>query len=225
VRGRPELAVPELLPEVPEEPLELAVPDDPPPPVQVPLWHCPPAVVQSTQAAPRRPQAALLVPGEQPNFGSQQPAHAVEQLAASSPALPVSSLDGASSTSFPPLPAVGPPLLLVPEPLPDDEGPPPPASRGAVVAGPPASSSPAIEPETRLGPSAHAAPKIRSRPPLAIQMRRARVGVLPFMETSLSLFDGSSRPDDEAIPVIRLGGEKSARQSGAAYSVLRRSSA
>jgi hypothetical protein len=180
MRGRPELADPELLPDVPDVPLE-PVPDDPPP-AQVPLWHCPPAAVQSVQAAPLRPQAALSVPGVQPRFGSQQPAQAVEQLDASSLELPVSSVDAASSTPFPPLLPVGPPLPLVPAPLPDEGGTPP-ASRGA-VAGPPASSSPAIEPVTALGLWAHAPPTIRSRPPIAIQIRRAPVGVLPFIETS-----------------------------------------
>ena len=76
--------------EVPLEALpELAIPDDPPP-MHAPRWHCPPAVVQSVHAAPRKPQAVLSVPGAQPSFDTATGASDV-QLDASSLELPVSS--------------------------------------------------------------------------------------------------------------------------------------
>ncbi len=146
-RGRPELPVPELLPDLPLEPLpELALPlelvpelapDDPDGAAHVPLWHVWPLPVQSTHAVPFEPHAVSSVPGEQPRLGSQQPLlQDGEHAVAASPEVPASSLGPpASSPTLPPtlpllVPVVLPlllalPLLVLPLPEGGDEAPTP----------------------------------------------------------------------------------------------------
>ena len=148
--GRPELLVPELplerLPELPlallpELPLALLPeldPDDPDDARHIPPWHDWLLVVQSWHAPPPMPHAVSSVPGVHPRFGSQQPLHAVEHEAASSPDMPAS--PPAPPASSPTLPATVPPLeaplgsalpLLLGPPLPGEDGASEPASADA----------------------------------------------------------------------------------------------
>ena len=203
-------------------------------PRQVPLWHRPPAVVQfhagREPAADR--EAALLVPGEQPR-SSDHTATRGDAARATRRVIPcvarVVACRGVLHVICRRCLAVGPPLLLVLEPPPDDEGPPPPASRGAVVAGPPASSSPAIRTgDEALGLlGARGADDQADRPPTATQMPRARVGAsFPSWRRAFPFATGVLVPmTARRSRSFGLGGDKSARQSGASYSVLRRSSA